>query len=57
MPVAVSLDHLPALPAELPTDALVAHILGAAKAGNHLFTDDELHALCRQFGAAAALPH
>ncbi len=37
-----------------PTDELVAHVLGAAKAGNHLFTDDEIHAICKRFGASTA---
>ena len=32
-----------------PTDALVQHILGSAKQGNHLFSDAELHALARGF--------
>jgi 2-isopropylmalate synthase len=36
------------------TDELVAHVLQAAKAGNHLFTDDELHAIVRAFGAGAS---
>ncbi|HYC77108.1 MAG TPA: LeuA family protein [Planctomycetota bacterium] len=37
-----------------PTDALVQHILGAAKAGNHLFTDAELHELVKTFRAQAS---
>ena len=32
-----------------PSEGLVKHILGSAKAGNHLFTDDELHTLARSF--------
>jgi isopropylmalate/homocitrate/citramalate synthase len=37
-----------------PTDDLVAHVLAAAKAGNHLLTDDELHAVARSFPRRAA---
>ena len=37
-----------------PTDDLVAHVLSAAKAGNHLFTDEELHAVVRNFAPRAA---
>ena len=37
-----------------PTDDLVAHVLSAAKAGNHLLTDDELHAVVRSFPNRAA---
>jgi len=32
-----------------PSEGLVKHILGSAKAGNHLFTDDELHVLARSY--------
>jgi 2-isopropylmalate synthase len=32
-----------------PTEPLVQHILSSAKQGNHLFTDDELHAIARAF--------
>jgi 2-isopropylmalate synthase len=31
------------------TDELVAHVLASAKAGNHLFSDDELHAVVKGF--------
>jgi 2-isopropylmalate synthase len=37
-----------------PTEELVAHVLKAAKAGNHLFSDDELHAIVRSAGATPA---
>jgi isopropylmalate/homocitrate/citramalate synthase len=32
-----------------PTEALIAHVLQAAKAGNHLFSDEELHAIVAGF--------
>ncbi len=37
-----------------PNDALVAHILGSAKQGTHLFTDAELHALAQGFLMSAS---
>jgi isopropylmalate/homocitrate/citramalate synthase len=36
------------------TDALVQHVLGAAKQDNHLFSDEELHALVKTYRGGAS---